>query len=536
MIRYRQTILFIFVLLVVTGLGIYTTSQFSPQAFLASRQGFLLLLAIGTLFTLAVVFLVGAIFASIINGLASALAEAKDDAAAPPTKAPAGPAKKEPAVIPPLYDNRQRIGFYAIIVVAVLLFLIVRAIAAGAPPGYPLDRLPDLTTALDLGITTITEGMALGGAVLAILGGVIVTGIALAFITSRTGRTTQIAEDKIKAAEEAAKKAAGPAPKATPAPKPAAGEKPPAPAVPLYNNRQRAWFYGLVAVGVLVFLLVRAYAAGVPLAYPLDRAFDLSGIFLSLGGIDVTEWMFALGAVVIILGATVAAGIGLSRLMAQFTATEKAFEKAPPMWPAPQIAVLEPKLKAALAQPRRTTGLDYFIFTLLGAIALMFLVMVVPAIGGVLNVDESIAATKVAALWTPTPLPGPTPTPGPSPDEMFAGLPAGDATAGEAQTVTTACVACHIVVDPSIALQGPAWLAKDSADGKGLAAHAVERIAEDNYTGKATTAEGYLYESITNPNAHVVQGFAPNLMPGVYGTTLSPQQIADLIAYLKDLQ
>jgi len=530
LIRYRQTLLFVFVLMVVTGIGIYTTSQFSPQDFLASRQGFLLLLAVGTIFALAVVFLVGAIFASIINGLASALAEAKDDTAAPPAKAPAGPAKKEPTVVPPLYDHRQRLGFYAIVAVGVLLFLIVRAIAAGAPPGYPLDRLPDLTTTLDLGVTTITEGMALGGAVLAILGGVIVTGIVLALVTSRTGRTTQIVEDKIKAAEEAAKKAAGPAPK------PAAGEKPPAPAVPLYNNRQRVWFYVLVAVGVVGFLLVRSLAAGVPLAYPLDRAPDLSSTFVSLGGFDITEWMFAIGALVAIIGATVAAGLGLSRVMAQFTATEKALEKAPPMWPAPQIAVLEPKLKAALAQPRRPTSLDYFIFALLGAIVVAFLVMVVPAIGGVMTADQNVAATQIAALWTPTPLPGPTPTPGPSPDELFAGLPAGDRAAGEAQAVTTACVACHIAADPSVALQGPAWLAKDSADGKGIATHAVERIAEENYTGKATTAEGYLYEAITNPNAHVVQGFAPNIMPGVYGTALSPQQIADLIAYLKDLQ
>lgn len=539
MIRYRQTLLFVFVLMVVTGVGIYTTSQFSPQEFLASRQGFLLLLALGVIFALALIFVVGSVFASIINGLANALAEAKDDAAVPPTKAaPAGPAKKDvPSVVPPLYDNRQRVGFYAIIAVGVLLFLILRAIAAGVLPGYPLDRLPNLSNEfLNLGGTSITEGMALGGAVLAILGGVIVTGGLLAFIISRAGRTTQIEENKIKAAEEAAKKAAGPAPKAAPASKPAAAEKPVAPAVPLYDNRQRAWFYGLIAVGVFAFLLVRSLAAGVPLAYPLDRTPDLSGVFISLGGFDVSVWMFAIGALVAVIVGTVAAGFGLARLMTQYSATEKALEKAPPMWPAPQVAVWEPKIRASLAQPRRLTSLDYFIFALLGAIALIFLIFVVPSIGGVLSADQNIEATKVAALWTPTPLPGPTPTPGPSPDEMFAGLPAGDKASGEALATSNACVACHIVSDPAVALQGPAWLAKDSEDGKGIATHAVERIEAESYTGKATSAEGYLYESITNPNAYVVQGFAPNLMPGVYGTTLSPQQLADLIAYLKDLQ
>jgi hypothetical protein len=42
----------------------------------------------------------------------------------------------------------------------------------------------------------------------------------------------------------------------------------------------------------------------------------------------------------------------------------------------------------------------------------------------------------------------------------------------------------------------------------------------------------YIYESILRPNAYVVDGFQKGLMPQTFETTLTPQQLADLLAFL----
>jgi cytochrome c oxidase subunit II len=49
---------------------------------------------------------------------------------------------------------------------------------------------------------------------------------------------------------------------------------------------------------------------------------------------------------------------------------------------------------------------------------------------------------------------------------------------------------------------------------------------------KATDLAGFIKESVVNPNAYIAKGFAPGVMPGTFGTTLSSKQIDDLVAYL----
>ena len=46
------------------------------------------------------------------------------------------------------------------------------------------------------------------------------------------------------------------------------------------------------------------------------------------------------------------------------------------------------------------------------------------------------------------------------------------------------------------------------------------------------SAEAYIYESITNPDAYVVDGFHSSIMPSEFGHVLSPQQLADLVSFL----
>jgi cytochrome c2 len=542
--RNRQTLFFVLVLLIITGVGVLVTAQGSPVDFFNTRQGFLVLMAAGIVTAIGALAVLGFVFAGIVNFIAAALAEEK---AAAPHIGPAAARKTEGPTPPPgvpLYDNRQRALFYGLIALGVFLFLVVRALAAGVPPGYPLDRLPDLNNVfLSLAGVTVTEGVGFGLILGTALGAVIVLGVVLAMITARLGKASRAEEDKIKAAE----KAAGPAPKAGPAARPVPTEKALAPAVPLTSNRALTIFYAVLIVGVFVFLLLRWRAAGVALGYIPAFNSELLRLpgepiagwpeFLPGPGLPLTELhAFALLLPVIIV-AVIAAGIGLARLIAQFSATERTLAGAAPMWPAPQLAALEPRVKQTLATaiPKRLTSMDQFILVLLGAIVVLFLAWVVPGIFTIASTDQSVEATRVAALWTPTPQPGPTPTPGPGPDELAAQLPVGDIASGEALAVSQGCTACHIAAQPGATLVGPAWLAAQSTDGKGVADHAAERIAAAGYTGRATSAGAYLYESIVNPNAYVVPPYAPNIMPSTY-SALEPQQLADLVAYLLQLR
>jgi mono/diheme cytochrome c family protein len=43
----------------------------------------------------------------------------------------------------------------------------------------------------------------------------------------------------------------------------------------------------------------------------------------------------------------------------------------------------------------------------------------------------------------------------------------------------------------------------------------------------------FIEESIADPNAEVASGFAPNIMPQDYGSQLSAQELADLVAFLQ---
>ena len=43
----------------------------------------------------------------------------------------------------------------------------------------------------------------------------------------------------------------------------------------------------------------------------------------------------------------------------------------------------------------------------------------------------------------------------------------------------------------------------------------------------------FIQQSIVDPNAVVAQGFQPNIMPQTYGSSLSPKEIADLVAFLQ---
>lgn len=83
----------------------------------------------------------------------------------------------------------------------------------------------------------------------------------------------------------------------------------------------------------------------------------------------------------------------------------------------------------------------------------------------------------------------------------------------EALIVRYGCAACHRNASAQIA---PQFI--------GIAERAGERDPE-------LSAFAYLYQSITDPAAHIVEDYT-NAMPANYGQRLTDQELADLIAYL----
>jgi nitric oxide reductase subunit C len=74
-----------------------------------------------------------------------------------------------------------------------------------------------------------------------------------------------------------------------------------------------------------------------------------------------------------------------------------------------------------------------------------------------------------------------------------------------------------------------------------VARRAAERVAAADYAGSASDAAGYLRESLLEPSAYVVEPryAAPggiSLMPAGYGSSLTPEQVEDVVAYLATLR
>jgi cytochrome c2 len=111
---------------------------------------------------------------------------------------------------------------------------------------------------------------------------------------------------------------------------------------------------------------------------------------------------------------------------------------------------------------------------------------------------------------------------GGSPEATEAPLPVGDAARGEELFNSTvggapACGTCHRLTDES--LVGPGLLGYGERAGSEV---------------EGQSAEEYTYQSIVRPAEHIVEGFN-NVMYTDYQSKLSPQEIADLIAYLLSL-
>lgn len=81
------------------------------------------------------------------------------------------------------------------------------------------------------------------------------------------------------------------------------------------------------------------------------------------------------------------------------------------------------------------------------------------------------------------------------------------------------CITCHSLT-PDKVLVGPSL-----AD---IGVTAADRVA-------GTSASDYLFESITHPDAFVVEGFVAGRMPGNWTEGLSTEEIAALVDYMLTL-
>lgn len=117
--------------------------------------------------------------------------------------------------------------------------------------------------------------------------------------------------------------------------------------------------------------------------------------------------------------------------------------------------------------------------------------------------ETALAGEEIAVLATPTP------------------VAIDPATRGQAVYVTAGCGACHVIDGVSAGQVGPSL-------------NEIGTIAATRIEGYS--AEEYITESIVEPNAYLVEGFQPNLMPQTFGVQLSGMELEDLVAYLLEQQ
>ena len=313
--------------------------------------------------------------------------------------------------------------------------------------------------------------------------------------------------------------------------------------IPLSNPRSVAIFWVLVAVLVVGFQALRVVSQPIsvaPLGYiPNVGAFNnivlfrlpgthIDGLpsFIAGPGDNVTAIHLFIGVLGLAVVGVAAVGFGMAQGVARLEHTVRTADKYKGTLPDKLIPVVEQRIEALRApRPKRLPGnpIDGF---LIGVNVLLFVVIasiiafyVVPSYQGVAAVDNAIEATRVAGLQPPPPTAEPGgPTPGEIEQAAFDALPAGNAANGE--TVfqgSGGCSACHSLVENQV-IVGPSQ-------------HGISGRAPTRKPGYS--AEAYLYESITNPNAYVVEGFQPNIMPQTFKDTLGPQGLADVIAFLE---
>jgi cytochrome c oxidase subunit 2 len=162
-------------------------------------------------------------------------------------------------------------------------------------------------------------------------------------------------------------------------------------------------------------------------------------------------------------------------------------------------------------------------YILLAIVVVAVLAIVVPSVYKGLDVEGESHNASFTLSTPPTLVPEPAGSSGAVRTPVATEPPAaGGAALGQQVAARSGCTACHSI-NGSV-LVGPSW--------KGLAGHEVTLTGGQ----KVTADDAYLHESIVSPNAKVVDGFQPGIMPQDFGTRLSEDEIQAVIAYIHTIE
>ncbi len=92
------------------------------------------------------------------------------------------------------------------------------------------------------------------------------------------------------------------------------------------------------------------------------------------------------------------------------------------------------------------------------------------------------------------------------------------------------CTICHIIPGIPGADEG------DFGPELYLKTNAPKRMKDKGYAGTATSIQGYILESIMDPNLYIVPDFDEDLMPDDFGTTLNAKSLYRIINYISKLE
>jgi len=143
------------------------------------------------------------------------------------------------------------------------------------------------------------------------------------------------------------------------------------------------------------------------------------------------------------------------------------------------------------------------------------------ACSGTVQLTPTIAPTSTA-LPTSTPLPE---------IDLDMDLPEGDPESGFDVATSHRCQGCH---NPIYDSGGPFLQPTDSLTG--MLERGKLRIASSEYTGNATTNQGYTIESIFFPQAYIVPGEWEKEMAPYNPAGFTDQELADLLAWITSLE
>ncbi|WNM57793.1 c-type cytochrome [Candidatus Nitrospira allomarina] len=95
--------------------------------------------------------------------------------------------------------------------------------------------------------------------------------------------------------------------------------------------------------------------------------------------------------------------------------------------------------------------------------------------------------------------------------------------------VQSGCAVCHTIpgIAPALGREGPRLV---------LGTNGPLRLADPQYQGTATTVREYVQESILNPGAYVVPGYADRVMPRWYGKRLNAMALDRMAEYLENVK